>query len=405
MTLPKIDVIVPVYRDLEITRRCIESVLEAQQGNRSHLIVVDDATPETDLRDYCQSLKGLEGVTVLVNPENRGFVASVNRGMQVNRDHDVLLLNSDTIVSADWLVRLEGCAYRKPRTGTVTPFSNNGTICSYPRILKSNQLPTGYSASKMHSLCAATHHEKQLPIPTGVGFCLYIRRDCLNEVGYFDEANFGRGYGEECDFSMRAAAAGWSNQLAADVFVFHEGGVSFNSETESRIQAAELVMAKIHPTYNREVMAFIAKDPLAVYRDAIDDALLNESSVSEQYVLSASRDYRDNLLKEAAVHQQQEKQYETLLASVRAEFSRTDAGLSEAQLLVKKYLAALDERDKGLAVRDSELAARDRELAARDREREENSLAYTVLLAEFEMLKNSRSWRYTQWIRDLLQKR
>ena len=44
-----------------------------------------------------------------------------------------------------------------------------------------------------------------------------IRRDCLNEVGMFDEALFARGDGEENDFCLRAVKRGWRNVLAAVV--------------------------------------------------------------------------------------------------------------------------------------------------------------------------------------------
>src|SRR3712207_8814600 len=50
-----------------------------------------------------------------------------------------------------------------------------------------------------------------LPISTGNGFCMYIRRDCLDAVGMLDEEAFPRGYGEENDFCMRATRDGWIN--------------------------------------------------------------------------------------------------------------------------------------------------------------------------------------------------
>jgi GT2 family glycosyltransferase len=62
---------------------------------------------------------------------------------------------------------------------------------------------------------------------------MYIRRECLERVGAFDADRFGRGYGEENDFCMRAAKADWRSVLAADVFVFHQGAVSF-SEGDAR---------------------------------------------------------------------------------------------------------------------------------------------------------------------------
>ena len=63
-------------------------------------------------------------------------------------------------------------------------------------------------------------------LPTGVGFCLYLRRAMLDAVGLFDPA-FGLGYGEENDLCLRAARAGWRNLLADNAFVVHTGGRSF----------------------------------------------------------------------------------------------------------------------------------------------------------------------------------
>lgn len=266
-----VDVIIPVYRDVDVTRRCIASVLASDLGSWVNIVVIDDSSPDENVRGYCDSLRGQARLTVLRNTENKGFVATVNIGMQLNRSHDVLLLNSDTEVAGDWLARLQACAYRKPRTGTVTPFSNNATICSYPKFVESNELPAGYDVTRLHQCFATANEGLQHALPTAVGFCMYIRRDCLAEVGYFDEASFGKGYGEECDFSMRASAEGWTNQLATDVFVYHEGGVSFGKETQTRKIAAEAAMLRKHPNYTKQITDFIARDPLQSYRKAVDE--------------------------------------------------------------------------------------------------------------------------------------
>jgi hypothetical protein len=78
---------------------------------------------------------------------------------------------------------------------------------------------------------------------------MYIRRTCLDEVGLFDAERFGRGYGEENDFCRRAAARGWHNLLAADVFVFHEGGVSFSAERAALQDHAMKQLLEAHPDY------------------------------------------------------------------------------------------------------------------------------------------------------------
>ena len=58
---------------------------------------------------------------------------------------------------------------------------------------------------------------------------MYIRRAALADVGLFDADAFGRGYGEENDFCLRASARGWRHLLACDTFVYHEGTVSFGA--------------------------------------------------------------------------------------------------------------------------------------------------------------------------------
>jgi hypothetical protein len=88
----------------------------------------------------------------------------------------------------------------------------------------------------------------------------------------FDVARFGRGYGEENDFCRRAAHAGWRNVLAADVFVYHEGGVSFSDERESLQKAAMGALLAAHPDYLDRVHDFIACDPIGPLRQAIDHA-------------------------------------------------------------------------------------------------------------------------------------
>lgn len=269
----KIDVIVPVYRGFEQTRLCIESVLQANCATPFELVLIDDASPEPELVAYCSSLQQKTGVTVLINTQNLGFVETVNIGMQLHPDRDVVLLNSDTEVANDWLDRLRSCAYSQSNIGTVTPFSNNATICSYPVFCADNPMPTGMSLVELDNLFAKTNAGELVEMPTAIGFCMYIRRACLNQVGLFDALHFGRGYGEENDFSLRAVKVGWRNVLCADTFVFHAGGVSFKSERERLMENAADVMRGLHPEYETLVRRFVAADSPAKYRQAVDIAL------------------------------------------------------------------------------------------------------------------------------------
>src|SRR5262249_38069013 len=86
--------------------------------------------------------------------------------------------------------------------------------------------------------------------------------------------SFGRGYGEENDFCMRAAARGWRHLAAANVFVWHWGGRSFGAEPRQRLAQAMRTLRRPHPDYHPRVAGVIARDPLAPARRALDLARL-----------------------------------------------------------------------------------------------------------------------------------
>ena len=261
-----IDIIVPVYGGVEETRRCLRSVLASRCRRPWRLIVINDASPDPEMAPMLAALaREDDRITLLRNDTNLGFVATVNRGMALHPDCDLVLLNSDTEVANDWLDRLAAAA-EGPRVATVTPFSNNATICSFPRFCRDNPLPPNWSTQALDALFARCNAGQTLEIPTGVGFCLYIRRAALDQVGPFDAETFGRGYGEENDFCRRAAAKGWRNLLACDTFVYHAGGVSFSDEQQARIEKAQALLDRRHPDYHRLVHEHIQGDPAALAR-------------------------------------------------------------------------------------------------------------------------------------------
>jgi len=291
-----IDVIVPVYRGLDETRRCLESVLAAQRPADARVVVVDDATPDPAIARHLDALASASRVVLLRNDSNQGFVRSVNRGMAHAAGRDVVLLNSDTEVANDWIERLRAAAYRDERIATVTPFSNNATICSYPFEGWQGRIPGTLGLARLDEVFARTNAGKAIEIPTAVGFCMFIRRDALDLLGAFDAERFGRGYGEENDFCMRAWKAGWRNLLAADVFVFHEGAVSFSNERAALTQAAGLALIAVHPEYPAKVHEFVRNDPAAELRAAIDLARVETGIEEAKHVVAERLDERTRLV-------------------------------------------------------------------------------------------------------------
>jgi GT2 family glycosyltransferase len=198
------EVIVPIHDGYAALEPCLASLAGAlPPGARVQL--VDDASTDprvaTALERFATSAR-LEA-TVHHQPVNLGFVATVNAAM-ARATGDVVLLNSDTIVTAGWLQRLAACAASDPRIATATPFSNNAEICSFPEFCRANPVPADPDA--VARACAASGPAEYPELPTAVGFCMLIRRAALDVVGDFDAATFGRGYGEENDFCLRGRA-------------------------------------------------------------------------------------------------------------------------------------------------------------------------------------------------------
>lgn len=162
---------------------------------------------------------------------------------------------------------------------------------------------------------------------------MYLRRAALDEIGDFDEAAFGRGYGEENDWCMRASAAGWRHLLCGDLFVFHAGGASFGQDAKDLQASAMAVLESRYPDYNREVAEFVERDPIEPLRFAIDQA--RTSAGEGEAVLTESRS-RERTAKaewyqlDKARHEQVTRAHE-LLAEARAQTQSVEAAL-QAQL-------------------------------------------------------------------------
>ncbi len=271
-----VDIIVPLYRGLHQTQRCLHALLKHPQYTPWELILINDRTPDPQLHQFLREFARRDPrITLIEHSENQGFVRSINEGIQLHPERDLVLLNSDTEVHGDWLDRLRACALAEPGICTVTPFSNRATLCSYPKIGAENPLPE--DLARLDALFRAKGAGQWFEIPTGVGFCLYVRRNCLQAVGPFDAETFGVGYGEEVDFCQRAKALGYRHVLCGDTFVYHEGAVSFGTARQSRIERAQTIIDARYPEYAQSVQDFFARDPARKLKRTVDLARLGQS--------------------------------------------------------------------------------------------------------------------------------
>ena len=264
-----VDIVIPVYRGLTETLACLATVLaHLRPGTR--VIVVDDASPDVSLVAALTDLARQRRIRLVRLPTNRGFPAAANAGIAQAKRRDVVLLNSDTLVPPGWLDRLYAAAYSAPGIGTVSPLSNDATILSYPARDGGNPVPTPAETVALDRLAQQANGPACIDIPVGVGFCLYIRRECLDAAGPFREDLFAQGYGEENDLCLRARHAGFRNVAATGVFVAHVGATSFGAARAHLVRRNEAILNRLHPGYDALIQRHLANDPLEPARARMD---------------------------------------------------------------------------------------------------------------------------------------
>lgn len=272
-----VDIVLPVFQAADDLRRCLGSVAAHTATPPHRLVIVMDGPQGDEIEEILtEARNSFDSLEILRNPERRGFVVSVNRGMAVS-ERDVILLNSDTIVTSGWVDKLHAAAYSADDIATATPLSNDATLCSFPEAFRPNLLPAGYDPDSLAELVEGFSVRTYPSLPTGVGVCLFIKREALDSVGFFDEETFGLGYGEETDFCLRAAMAGYRHVLDDSTFIFHAGSMSFGRSSDKRRKKAWRILCRRHPAYPGVISQFMAEDPLEPAKAPILAALSKSS--------------------------------------------------------------------------------------------------------------------------------
>ncbi len=294
-----IDIVVPIYNAYEFTEECIKSIIKNTDLKVNSLLLINDKSPDEKILPMLQKYKKENeelNIEVLNNEENIGFVRTVNKGMKYS-ENDVVLLNSDTEVTKDWLEKIQKCAYSNEYIATVTPLTNNGTIASVPNFGIDNELPKNMTLEEYAEMIEKISKNRYPELTTGNGFCLYIKREVINQIGVFDEKTFGKGYGEENDFCYRALDNGYSNVLCDNTFIYHKGTQSFKKEnlTSSRQELIENHMRLLrekHPIYVEKTDQFLAINPL---KDIQENINININIFGKKRILYLVNEWEENM--------------------------------------------------------------------------------------------------------------
>lgn len=253
-----IDIIIPIYNAHDDLVRCIDSLLRCTTGEY-RLLLIDDASVDDRIAPLLVRLgREQSRIRVVTNSGNLGFIGTVNRGFRETAG-DVVLLNSDTIVTSGWLTKMLACAASDPKIATITPFSNNAEIGSYPEMCGNHPWTVGDDPELPNQALERASRREYPDLPTAVGFCMFIRRAALDVVGRFDE-RYGLGYGEENDFCRKLVTAGFRNVLLDDTFIAHVGSRSFDAKKAALVEANSRLLISRYPDYPKVIRNFITAD-------------------------------------------------------------------------------------------------------------------------------------------------
>ena len=217
---PRVAVVIPNWNGERFLSLCLGS-LRDQSFKDFETVLVDNGSTDGSLALVQRNFPGVEVVSL---PENRGFSAAVNAGIETSEAELVALLNNDTEVDSRWLEALVRAAGDHPGAGLfasrLVDFYDRRYLDGAGDALRLSGLPyrLGHgekdrgqfdAPGRVFSACAAA--------------ALYRRR-MLEEIGLFDE-DFGS-YCEDGDLSFRARLAGYECLYVPDAVVYHMGSAS-----------------------------------------------------------------------------------------------------------------------------------------------------------------------------------
>ena len=248
-------IVVPIYNSPQWVQRCIAAVLRWTHGP-ARLILIDDTSSDPDIAPLLAQYSGQQGITVRRNPHNLGYTCSTNLGIELAGNADIVLLNSDTEVGPRWLDRLRLTAYADAAIGTVTAVSDNAGAFSVPELEQYCPIPPRWSLPQAQRALLQQAGGCLPELPTGNGFCLFVKRAMLDRVGVLDAEAFPSGYGEENDLCQRAERAGFRHVIAGDVLVRHARSASFGEARRATLGAQGMAVLRArYPDYEAKVGA------------------------------------------------------------------------------------------------------------------------------------------------------
>ncbi len=205
VSAPKVTMIVPVWNQLELTKRMLESVRRFVQLPYKIVFVDNGSTDGT--REWLEQIQKSNPhiIEVIRNHTNTGFAHATNQGLSKAQGH-VLLLNNDVeFLRLGTLESMLTVLEADDNLGAIGPTTD---MCMGPQNVNANK-----SYPELHKARFL------------IGFCMLIKENVWKQVGKLDEG-FNNAGQDDLDYSIRIRQAGFGMVVLRSVFLHHMGGAS-----------------------------------------------------------------------------------------------------------------------------------------------------------------------------------
>jgi len=241
-----ISIIIPIFNQHDMTYECIQAIREHTQD--CEIILIDNGSDPP----YKPTFTGFIETTLIRNDENKGFPVAANQGIQAAKGEIIILLNNDVIVTPGWAERLTGwleftgeidecptcrilhldeaCPDCHPNEASEL-FSIIAPLTNYCAGMQQVTIPTYTNREDLDKEAEALAKENEgqaEEVNWVIGIGMTFKKSLYDELGPFDESLWPCS-GEEIDFCLRARAAGHKVGIAGDVYVHHEGSMTFKA--------------------------------------------------------------------------------------------------------------------------------------------------------------------------------
>lgn len=236
----------------DLLAECLDTVLAQEYEGGITTWVVDNASTDGSPRTV---LNGYTGVNLVWNRDNAGYARACNQGIEVTGEPYIVIMNSDTALSADTFSRVVDYMDRNPRTGVAAPrlLNSDGSLqysCrEFPSVrtaflhaflglLKGdNRHSAGYKKMDWD-------HQRESEVPWVSGAFMALRREALEQIGGFDEGYYM--YVEDVDLCWRMWRSGWSVGYVPGGDVYHHVGMSSRATPTRMVFHHHVSMLRFH---------------------------------------------------------------------------------------------------------------------------------------------------------------